>query len=212
MQGQADSTTVTYNKLPSYLQQCNGNSNHSAYSNNRVSVSYTSTAATIYVPQLRSQPSSAADEPHPSGITPSPSDSTSSGDDANRETLFRPIDFDGVSVGLCLTPPESSRSGSSDRGSSNEDELPDVLLVRIPRRPSMVLASNDDKESNGLNHSCEPKPKPTNGGSANGNLGLNCSDQASETHKGITIKLLDRHIWEAFGSVGNEMIVTKPGR
>ena len=218
MQGLADSTTVTYNKLPSYLQPCNGNSNLSAFCNNRVSVSYT--AATICVPQVRSTHQQ-TDEPHLSdcGFTPPPSDSTSSGDDASGETLFRPIDFDGISVGMCrslvpLTPPESSGSWSSDRGSSNEDELPDVLLVRIPRRPlSMTFANNHDKPHQGLDNCCEPKPKSANA-TANSDLdlGVNCSGQASETHHGIAINLLDRHLWKAFGSVGNEMIVTKPGR
>ena len=227
MQGQADSTTVTYSKLPNYLQLSNDQSVHGL--NDSVAVGYAAT--TIRIPQLRSshqqvqQTSSSPGEPNLSdcGITPSPSDSTSSGDDTNRDTLFRPIDFDGVSVGMCrsvvpLTPPESSngsRSGSSDRGSSNEDDFPDVLLVRIPRRPSMIMVN--DHRSMASNEPCsyEPNLKPVNG-SENDDPELTCSgSQASQPvthHARININLLDKDLWKMFESVGNEMIVTKPGR
>jgi hypothetical protein len=159
MQGQveADTTTgVTHSKLPSHSHPWNGSliQSRAAYNlNDGVVVGYVDVAATI---RLRSSHhrSSSPDEPHLDlnncGITRSLSDSTSCRDGANRETLFRPIDFDNVSIGMCrslvpLTLPESrntSRSGSSDRGMSsswtNEDELhlPDILLVQIPRRPS----------------------------------------------------------------------------
>ena len=192
MQGQADSTTVTYSKVPNYLQPYIGTPNYSAY--NRAGCPLPAAAYITATIELRSthqqqQQQSSAEEPHlcDCGITLSPSDSTSSRDEANREGLFRPIEFDDKQ-GICrfsvpLTLPESS--GSSDRGNSNEDDLPDVLLVQIPRRPQKTVAN-------------EP---------ANGELVNHSSPQ-----QGITINLLDKNLWKMFGSVGNEMIVTKPGR
>ena len=222
MQDLADSTTGTdtYSKLPSYLQPCNDSliQSRSTYGlDDGVAVGYVT--ATIRIPQfMRSshhrQISSSPDEPHLSDCR-SPSTCR---DDANKETLFRPINFDNVSVGMCrslvpLTPPESSNSstsGSSDRGSSNEDELdpPNVLLVRIPRRASdsTIVANNQPR--------CESKLKQVKASENEDlQLGLNSSGgQISQPHHGITINLLDKDLWKMFESIGNEMIVTKPGR
>jgi hypothetical protein len=203
MQGLADSTIdVTYSKLPSrrLIQSTTAYGLNDGVAGDAI--------------RLRSshRHSSSADEPMPHlndyGITRSPT----SKDDVYREitSLFR-NHFDDVSVGMCrsllsLTPPEScnsSRRGSLERGSSSEDKLDlpdhDVLLVRIPRRPSDSAIKNQprcDSENDDLQ------------------LGLNGSggSRASPPHHGITINLLDKDLWKMFESVGNEMIVTKPGR
>lgn len=216
MQGHADSTIdVTYSKLPSRrLTQ-----SRTAYDLNNGLAGY---AIRLRSSHLRSSSADLNDY----GITRSPFDKTSE-DDACREIIssFRSIDFDDVSVEMCrslvsFTPPEScnsSRRGSADCGSSSEDiklDLPvsdhDVLLVRIPRRPSdhsAILPNNQSR--------CEPKQKKADDSENNDlQLGLNGSggSRASPPHHGITINLLDKDLWKKFESIGNEMIVTKPGR
>ena len=193
MQSRADSTSVTYSKLPSYLQS--RNDFVVGYASDPVGyapdpVGYTKAIATL-------QARSAHHGPHLDeyGITPSPSDSNSSSqDDACKEVLFRPVDFERFSAGSHGTsvPPTPSESGeSSDRGSPTED-MPDVLLVRIPRK-SPVLAPAVENKCASKNPDKDALPLPSH-------------------HDGITVNLLDREMWKMFKSVGNEMIVTKPGR
>lgn len=220
MESLADSTTITYNKLPPYLQPYHGSPNNciTAYSH----VGYTPvgyTTATVSVPHTRSthrEQSTAedVDEPHLSGcgITPSPSDSTSSlspdENGSSKETLFRPISFERLSSGVQkpqhtssvavhvvpLTPSDSAAE-SSDRESHNEDRLPEVLLVRIPRKAPATVTI-EPAEDNCANGASSSSPAPTSPTSA---------DE-------ITVSPQDRELWQTFKSIGNEMIVTKPGR
>ena len=196
----SDSITVTYGKLPHYLLPYSLSSTPNYSIANGSPVGYTAATVSVPLQPLRSthQP---ADEPRLS-ITPSPSDSTSSRDgDINGETHFRPT---GISTGMChslvsLTPSDSSRSGSvaSDRSSSREgDQPPGDLLVQIPRKaPPVTVTIENCKATNGTNNS----PR--------------VSAPASPTPAhGITVNLLDKELWQTFKSVGNEMIVTKPGR
>lgn len=201
-----DNSMISYSKFPLYLQP---------YSTPGYSVASDSpvgyTTATV---QLRSTHQPAADEPRLSdcGITPSPSGSISSsrdGDINGGETHFRPADFNSISAGTCrslvqLTPSESSRSGSvaSDHGSSKEGDLPNVLLVQVPREAPAARESTEPEEEifdgrNGTRSSSSPRTP--------------ASASPSPTH-GITVNLLDKELWQTFKSVGNEMIVTKPGR
>ena len=270
MQDLADSTTdidtVTHSKLPSYLQPCNDSliQSRDAYGlDDGVAFAYATVTATIRLSSSHHrQMSSSPDEPHLSDCR-SPSDSTDGDIDANKEILFRPINFDDISVGTCrslalLTPPEfsnssGSTSGSSDSGSSNEDVPDDGLLVRIPRRASdsMIVTNNQPR--------CEPKlkeAKATSGSSDSGSSNEDVPDDgllvriprrasdsmvvannqprcepklkeakalenehlqvglrnSSRQHHGITINLLDKDLWKMFESIGNEMIVMKPGR
>ena len=214
MEGLADSTSVTYNKLPHYLQPYPG-SPITAYSQvGYAPVGYTT--ATVSVPLLRSthqEQSPAADEPHLSdcGITPSPTDSTSSQspdeNGSSKETLFRPINFERLTSGVQeshhtspvpvhivpLTPSDSAES--SDRESPNEDRLPEVLLVRIPRKAPVA-------------GTIEPAEENCTNGAASSPLAPASPTPAHE----VTVNLLDEELWQTFKSVGNEMIVTKPGR
>lgn len=201
MEGLADSTTVTYSKLPVYLQPYTGSPNNSitAYSH----VGYTPvgyTTATVSVPQLRSthleQNSADEREPHLSdcGITPSPSGSSSSRSPNNLERLK-----DGVhrshhtsAVAAHAVPPTPSDSAaSSDRDSPSEDRLPEVLLVRIPRKAPVTVPAEREESCNGTSGTAPASPIPAHG---------------------ITVNLLDKELWQMFNSIGNEMIVTKPGR
>ena len=199
----ADSSTIAYNKLPLYLQPYSVNSIPSYSVANSAPVGYTS--ATVQLRSTHHRP--AADEPHLSdcGITPSPSGSSSSSRDGG-ETQFRPAaEFDGISTGTCcsivpLTPSESSRSGSvaSDGGSSREGDLPSVLLVQIPRQPRVTVTKEPEENGEGTNGTTNsPGAPPTT--------------SPAPVHA-ITINLLDKELWQTFKSMGNEMIVTKPGR
>ena len=192
MQSRADSTSVTYTKLPSYFQPRDDSvvgyaPDHVGYAPDPVS--YTKALATL-------PPRSTHHGPHLGeyGITPSPSDSnTSSQDEACKEVLFRPVDFERFSAGSHSTsvPPTPSDSGeSSDRGSPTED-IPDVLLVRIPRKSPVLAPAVENKCASKIPDKDVPPPL---------------------RHDGITVNLLDREMWKMFKSVGNEMIVTKPGR
>ena len=202
MEGLTD-TTVTYSKLPYYLQPYSQNISFTGHGT--VPVGYISATAQPVSPthQLRS-----ADEPH-LGITPSPSPDTPSSDhddDIDRAALFKPVDLGGVTVGMCrslvpLTPSESSRSGSSrsDRGSSNEDDRSGVsLVVQIPRHCCQAT----------LPPTIEPAEKNCTNGATSSPLAPATPTPAHE----ITVNVLDEKLWQMFKSVGNEMIVTKQGR
>ena len=207
MEGLADSTTVTYSKLPVYLQPYTGSSNNSitAYSH----VGYTPvgyTTATVSVPQMRSthleQNSADEREPHLSdcGITPSPSGSCSSRSPNNNFERLK----DGVhgshhtsAVAVHAMPPTPSDSvASSDRDSPSEDHTPGVLLVRIPRKAYVTVPAEPEETCNGTSATSSSSP---------------AAASPASTH-GITINLLDKELWQMFNSIGNEMIVTKPGR
>ena len=219
MQDLADSTTNidTHCKLLSYLQPCNDSliQSKSAYDwGDGVTVNYATVTATIRLNSSHHRQmssSSSPDEPHLNDCR-----SPSCRDDDNKEALSRPSNFDDVSVETCpslLTPPKSSnspgsRSGSSNSGSSNEDELdlPDGLLVRIPRRASN--STNNQPR-------CEPKLKQAKASEIENEhlqLGIRNSSGGSQPHRGITVNLLDEELWKRFESNGNEMIVTKLGR
>ena len=133
------------------------------------------------------------EQPHPVdyGITPSPSDIDSCSSDTSKEALFRPIDFEGftaTSHHTSVPPTPSDSAESSDRESpcTATKEDPDVLLVRIPRKQPVSLITEPDVS----NH----------------------ESTADTPAHGITVNLLDKELWKMFKSVGNEMIVTKPGR
>lgn len=189
MQSQADSTTVSYSNLPTYLQPYSGNQNHPGY--NPVGfapVGYSTATVCVRPSHLYRE------EPHLGDcITPSPSHSNSSHEESCKETLFRPIDFDRFSAGARRTsgsvPP--TPSDSSGRSSPIEEDPADVLLVRIPRKPPLTQ---------------DTKPE------TNGVKGANSNQDSIPTRHGITVNLLDKELWKMFKSVGNEMIVTKPGR
>ena len=207
MEGLTDSTTVTYSKLPVYHQSHTGNSNSSITAYSHVGftpVGYTT--ATVSVPQLRSthleQNSADEREPHLSdcSITPSPSGSSSSRSPNNLERL----NIDGIhgshhtsAVDIHVVPPTPSDSAtSSDRDSPSEDRLPGVLLVRIPRKAPVTVPAEPHKNCNGASATSSSPPPPTSPIPAHG----------------ITVNLQDRELWQMFNSIGNEMIVTKPGR
>lgn len=203
MQIEADSTSVPFSKFPSYLQPY---SSCQFYSGGYDSVEgYAPVGYTAAVQRSAHQvrTSSTAEEPHrgeyaqSNGITtPSPSNSSHSAsqDEANKGVLFRPVDFERVTAGsrgtsVPPTPPDSA--DSSDRGSCVEDDLPSVPLVHIPRPPPLKPAVT----GNETNRSSSDK------------------DVSPLLHReGITINLLDTELWKMFKCVGNEMIVTKPGR
>ena len=201
MEIEADSTSVSYSKFPSYLQSYPGSQFYSGY-DSAVGYGSSYTAALQRSAHLVRIPST-AEEPHlgeyAHGITtPSPSDdnhSASQDDETNKEVLFRPVDFERFTSGsrgtsVPPTPPDSAES--SDRGSCTEDDLPNVLLVRMPQKP--------------------PSPKPAMKGKET-NRSSSDKDVSPPSHReGVTINLLDRELWKMFKSVGNEMIVTKPGR
>lgn len=208
----ADSTTVTYSKLPAYLQPYTTSPNYStvAFSHHvgYAPVGYTS--ATVSLPQLRSAhlEQQSEREPHLNdcGITPSPSGSSSSRSSAenssdNKDALFLPglpgpSNFDDSLQGSHHTsgvathpvPPTPSDSAeSSDRDSPNEDRVPRGLLPCKTRVP--------EESCNGASRVRSSPPAP-----------------ATPPAHGITVNLLDKELWQTFNSIGNEMIVTKPGR
>ena len=123
--------------------------------------------------------------------------------------FYRPTDFKGLSAGMYHSvvplnnPSESPRSGSvaSDRDSSNDG---DPSMVETPREVPVNAVASEPGSS-------EPEEK------CSGTNGTNSSPTAvapaspHESH-GITINLLDKELWQLFKSIGNEMIVTKPGR
>lgn len=192
MQSRADSSSVTYSKLPSYLQPRNG----SVVGYAPEPVGYSPDPAGFTKALATLQPRSTHHRPHLGeySITPSPSDSNSSSqEEACKEVLFRPVDFERFSAGSHGTsvPPTPSDSGeSSDRGSPTED-MPDVLLVRISRKSPVLAPAVENKSASNTTDKDVPPPLH---------------------HNGITVNLLDREMWKMFKSVGNEMIVTKPGR
>lgn len=194
MEGLTD-TTVTYGKLPYYLQP---------YSQNlSFPVGYISATAQ---PVSSTHQLPFSDEPR-LGVTPSPSSSSDQNDaDSDKAALFRPFDYGGVTVRMCrssvpLTPSESSRSGSSrsDRGSSNEDDRSGApLVVQIPRQycQASLPQAIEPAQHNGASSSPAPEP---------------ATSSPTPAH-GITVTVPDAKLWRSFKSVGTEMIVTKPGR
>lgn len=198
MEGIADSTTITYSKLPAYLQPYTGSTNNSvfAYGINDGHVGYTPvryTTATISIQQLRSTHLEQNErERHldDRGITPSPSGSSSSGSPTENNTSrdsFLPSNFETQNP---VPPTPSDSAESSDRDSPNPgDRLSEGLLVRIPRKAVGPAEDRTGGTSNSL-------PTPAS---------------PSSSH-GITVNLLDKALWQMFNSIGNEMIVTKPGR
>ena len=111
-----------------------------------------------------------------------------------------PTDFEGLPAGMChsvveLTPSESS---PSDRGSSNDGDPPMTMVETTREAPVKAAASEPEKNLSGTNGTSSSPPPPTAAGPS--------------TAHGITINLLDKELWQVFKSIGNEMIVTKPGR
>ena len=203
MQIEADSTSVPYSKFPSYLQPHTGCQFYSGGYDSvegYAPVGYTA-AQEGSAHQVRI--SSAAEEPHCGeyaqchGITtPSPSNSSHSAsqDEANKGVLFRPVDFERFTAGsrgTSMPPTPSDSAKSSDRDSCTEDDLPNSLLVRISRPPPLKPAVTCN-ETNRSSSDEDLSPLPH--------------------RQGITINLLDTELWKTFKCVGNEMIVTKPGR
>ena len=205
----ADSTTVTCSKLPACLQPYTTSLNNSTIAFSHVGytpVGYTS--ATVSLPQLRSAhlEQQSEREPHLNdcGITPSPSGSSSSRSSAENSSgsngaLFLPSNFERLEDSLQgshhtsvvaaqpVPPTPSDSAESSDRDSPNEDRVPRGVLPCKTRVP--------EESCNGASRVRSSPPAP-----------------ATPPAHGITVNLLDKELWQTFNSIGNEMIVTKPGR
>ena len=103
--------------------------------------------------------------------------------------LFRPVDFE--------TPSATTNS----------------LLSQAPRpRPQNANYLNltpsntsDEKESE---ESDSSRPSSAGAGGTQSIIGID----ANYSDNGITASLMEADLWKSFNTVGNEMIVTKPGR
>ena len=185
---------LAYSKFPQYLQPYsglnNGNPNYSITSG--APVGYTTA---MLQPRSTHQPVAVADKPRLSdyyGITPN---STSSGNGG-----FMPTDFEGLPAGMChpvveLTPSESP---PSDRGSSNDGDPPMAMVETSREAPVKAAASEPEKNLSGTNGTSSSPPVLAAAGPS--------------TAHGITVNVQDDELWQLFKSLGNEMIVTKPGR
>ena len=200
---------TTYSKFPVYPQPYTGSPNNSIIAYSHVGVGYT--AATDSVPQMRSTHLEQNEgQPHldDCGITPSPSGSSSSRSPAensstSKDAPFLSSNFDRLKDGVqgshhtsgaaahAVSPTPSDSAEASD--SSNEDRL----VVRIPRAESTTVPVEQEEKCNGTSG-------PSSSSPATASL-------ISGAH-GITVNLLDKELWQTFNSIGNEMIVTKPGR
>ncbi len=197
----------TCSKPPVYLQQYTGSPNNPTIAYSYSPVGYATATVAVSVPQLRSTHLEQNDgEPHldDCSVTPSPRESTSrspaesssTSEDAsflsnNVERLkdvHRPHDTSGVAA-HAVSPTESA---VLDRDSSDEDHLLD-----LPSKESVTVPIEEEERCNGTSRPSSSSP-------------LAPASPVS-TH-GITMNLLDSTLWDRFNSLGNEMIVTKPGR
>ena len=176
---------LAYSKFPQYLQP------YSGLTNGNPQYTMANGAPVGSLLQLRST------------HLPAVADESRLSDCYSISGFYRPTDFKGLSCHSVVplnNPSESPRSGSvaSDRDSSNDGDPP---MVETPRE---VPAASEPGSS-------EPEEK------CSGTNGTNSSPTAvapaspHESH-GITVTLLDKELWQLFKSIGNEMIVTKPGR
>ena len=180
------SSTITYAKQEAHLQPFHHDTIHGGYG----PVGYVG-----YLQQPRSshqilppaQSKAQMSHLHDYAAPLSPCDSNSSGE-AAKEVLFRPIAFENHAEGTAvapLTPPDSVDSSVR----RDEEDTPESLVVRIPRQQSPALDAKPATDDNSPSDAVSPPPS-----------------------HGITVNLLDKELWKMFMSVGNEMIVTKPGR
>ena len=122
--------------------------------------------------------------------TPSPPNSNSSVEaSCGKDVLFRPVEFESCSGEshhrvplLSLTPPDSVESSTSSSSASRSLDEEHVRDALLVQTQPNAVDSKPDEVTS---------PPPAHG---------------------ITVNLLDRELWKTFMSVGNEMIVTKPGR
>jgi hypothetical protein len=196
---------TTCNKPPVYLQQYAGSPNNPTIAYSYSPVGYHTATVAVSVPQLRSTHHEQNDgEPHLNdcSVTPSPRESTSRSPAESSSTskdasflsnnverlnkdVHRPHDTSGVAAhGV---PP--TESAVSDRDSSDEDHLLD-----LPSKESVPV--EQEERCNGTSR---PSSSPL-------------APASPVPAHGITVNLLDKNLWEMFNSLGNEMIVTKPGR
>ena len=97
------------------------------------------------------------------------------------------------------TPSDSSNSTSSPSGSGDEQ----TQFRNIFRPVDFERYSADAMPQLTPGSTYYPLTPTSSEGSGDG----------SPVHTGgITAQLVDKELWESFGEVGNEMIVTKPGR
>lgn len=114
--------------------------------------------------------------------------------------------------------PSGSSSNPSDSGeenpvAENQDAQQNIF------RPIDFEHCNSEKGSDPLllprtntylppTPSSFDSPQHCNGGGSSGST----ESSRSSSAEGVTVSVLDKDLWDSFNSVGNEMIVTKPGR
>ena len=166
----------------------------------------------------------AAEESHPSlgnslTITPSPSESTSSIHDGrfpvengSKEPLFRPVDFAAQALLVSRATPSI---GVAHEAKALPPTPPDS--TKSSSRPSESPTNEDGKNlepSHNLPASVGPANEQESNSCAIGNVPAPPNDAGAAESHGITLDLLEREqtLWRMFMELGNEMIVTRPGR